>query len=233
MINAPHTGTVVQVSSIWWSDLAGFGRVHAPGTPVPLHQPPSLTQPAAPRSSPPPVRCPRRPSLRPAGSRSRVRRRRFAVYPGPPTTPAPTTVPPPTTSTSVLADDHDAHRPRRVHLDHARHPGRPSTTTTHDQHHHHRRGRATSRRSLRRPVFTLVVVASADRRTRDRVVSQRRHLPGAARAVHRLASVGLPGLRNRRWRRGTTFRWCRGCSSAAGAVSARPPSPCATRSSKP
>ena len=29
MINAPHTGTVVQVSSIWWSDLAGFGRVHA------------------------------------------------------------------------------------------------------------------------------------------------------------------------------------------------------------
>ena len=48
MINAPHTGTVIQVSSIWWSDLAGFGRVHAPGVPVPLHQPPSLTQPAAP-----------------------------------------------------------------------------------------------------------------------------------------------------------------------------------------
>ena len=48
MINAPHTGTVVQVSSIWWSDLAGFGRVHAPGTPVPPHQPPSVAQPAPP-----------------------------------------------------------------------------------------------------------------------------------------------------------------------------------------
>jgi peptidoglycan DL-endopeptidase CwlO len=48
MINAPHTGTVVQVSSIWWSDLAGFGRVHAPGTPIPSHQPPSVSQPANP-----------------------------------------------------------------------------------------------------------------------------------------------------------------------------------------
>jgi peptidoglycan DL-endopeptidase CwlO len=46
MINAPHTGTVVQVSSIWWSDLAGFGRVHAPGTPVPPHQPPTVSTPA-------------------------------------------------------------------------------------------------------------------------------------------------------------------------------------------
>ena len=48
MINAPHTGTVVQVSSIWWSDLAGFGRVHAPGTPIPPHQPPTVSQPAKP-----------------------------------------------------------------------------------------------------------------------------------------------------------------------------------------
>jgi cell wall-associated NlpC family hydrolase len=48
MINAPHTGTVVQVSSIWWSDLAGFGRVHAPGVPVPLHQPPTPQKPAKP-----------------------------------------------------------------------------------------------------------------------------------------------------------------------------------------
>jgi peptidoglycan DL-endopeptidase CwlO len=48
MINAPHTGTVVQVSSIWWSDLAGFGRVHAPGTPIPPHQPPTVSQPAPP-----------------------------------------------------------------------------------------------------------------------------------------------------------------------------------------
>jgi peptidoglycan DL-endopeptidase CwlO len=46
MINAPHTGTVVQVSSIWWSDLAGFGRVHDPKTPVPPHMPPSVGQPA-------------------------------------------------------------------------------------------------------------------------------------------------------------------------------------------
>lgn len=47
MINAPHTGTVVQVSSIWWSDLAGFGRVHYPGTPIPPHTPPNTGQPAA------------------------------------------------------------------------------------------------------------------------------------------------------------------------------------------
>jgi cell wall-associated NlpC family hydrolase len=41
MIDAPHTGTVVQVDSIWWSDLIGFGRVHADGTPVASHQPPT------------------------------------------------------------------------------------------------------------------------------------------------------------------------------------------------
>ena len=48
MINAPHTGTVVQVSPIWWSDLAGFGRVHAAGVPVALRQPPSAQAPATP-----------------------------------------------------------------------------------------------------------------------------------------------------------------------------------------
>lgn len=47
MINAPHTGDVVRVSSIWWSDLAGFGRVHDTGTPVPVHQSPTPTQPTA------------------------------------------------------------------------------------------------------------------------------------------------------------------------------------------
>jgi cell wall-associated NlpC family hydrolase len=52
MINAPHTGDVVRVSSIWWSDLAGFGRVHAPGTPVPLHQPPTASKPALPEVVP-------------------------------------------------------------------------------------------------------------------------------------------------------------------------------------
>jgi cell wall-associated NlpC family hydrolase len=48
MINAPHTGTVVQVSSIWWSDLAGFGRVHAAGVPIPSHTLPSASAPAPP-----------------------------------------------------------------------------------------------------------------------------------------------------------------------------------------
>ncbi len=39
MINAPHTGDVVRVSSMWWSDLIGFGRVYTPGTPIPPHTP--------------------------------------------------------------------------------------------------------------------------------------------------------------------------------------------------
>jgi peptidoglycan DL-endopeptidase CwlO len=48
MINAPHTGDVVRVSSIWWSDLAGFGRVHAAGTPVPMHPAPTIDKPVVP-----------------------------------------------------------------------------------------------------------------------------------------------------------------------------------------
>jgi hypothetical protein len=99
MINAPHTGTVVQVSSIWWSDLAGFGRVHATGAPVPLHQPPNLTHPAAAEviATPGPVPSQKKPPAgwtpKPGSSTP------LTVYPGPPTTPAPTTtVPPPTTS---------------------------------------------------------------------------------------------------------------------------------------
>jgi cell wall-associated NlpC family hydrolase len=28
MVNAPHTGAFVEVVPIWWSELAGFGRVH-------------------------------------------------------------------------------------------------------------------------------------------------------------------------------------------------------------
>jgi peptidoglycan DL-endopeptidase CwlO len=28
MVDAPHTGAVVEVVSVWWDDLAGFGRVH-------------------------------------------------------------------------------------------------------------------------------------------------------------------------------------------------------------
>ena len=54
MINAPHTGAVVSVSSIWWSDLNGFGRVHAPGTPVPPHMDPTPTAPAPPSVVPGP-----------------------------------------------------------------------------------------------------------------------------------------------------------------------------------
>ena len=48
MINAPHTGDVIRVSPIWWSDLAGFGRVHDSNVPVPVHLPPSSAQPAPP-----------------------------------------------------------------------------------------------------------------------------------------------------------------------------------------
>jgi cell wall-associated NlpC family hydrolase len=29
MVDAPYTGALVSVSSIWWNDLAGFGRVHS------------------------------------------------------------------------------------------------------------------------------------------------------------------------------------------------------------
>ncbi|MDQ6948013.1 MAG: C40 family peptidase, partial [Actinomycetota bacterium] len=47
MINAPHTGDVVRVSSIWFSDLVGFGRVHSPGTPVPSRAPILATVPNA------------------------------------------------------------------------------------------------------------------------------------------------------------------------------------------
>ncbi|HET9691132.1 MAG TPA: C40 family peptidase [Acidimicrobiales bacterium] len=35
MVNAPHTGTVVQIEPIWWTDLNGFGRVVDGATPVP------------------------------------------------------------------------------------------------------------------------------------------------------------------------------------------------------
>lgn len=48
MINAPHTGDVVRVSSIWWSDLAGFGRVHDANTPIPVHQAPTSAKPSPP-----------------------------------------------------------------------------------------------------------------------------------------------------------------------------------------
>ncbi len=106
MINAPYTGTVVQVSSIWWSDLAGFGRVHAAGTPVPLHLPPSPAQPAPPvvvaTAGPVPSQTTPPPGWTPTPGSSTP----FTVYPGP-TTPAPTTttttVPPRTPTTTTVA----------------------------------------------------------------------------------------------------------------------------------
>ena len=48
MINAPHTVKVIQVSPIWWADLAGFGRVHDTAVPVPAHQLPTQAAPSPP-----------------------------------------------------------------------------------------------------------------------------------------------------------------------------------------
>jgi peptidoglycan DL-endopeptidase CwlO len=103
MINAPHTGTFVQVSSIWWSDLAGFGRVHAPGTPIPAHQPPSTAQPAKPvvvaTAGPVPSQAkpPRGWKPKP-GSTTPIRL--TPTPPTPPTTVLPTTTTSSTTSTT-------------------------------------------------------------------------------------------------------------------------------------
>jgi cell wall-associated NlpC family hydrolase len=106
MINAPHTGDVVRVSSIWWSDLAGFGRVHAPGVPVPAHNPPSLTNPAtpvvAPTAGPVPSQTKPPKGWKPKPGSSTP----FKVYPGakkpaPTTTTTSTTKPAPTTTTTT------------------------------------------------------------------------------------------------------------------------------------
>jgi cell wall-associated NlpC family hydrolase len=122
MINAPHTGTVVQVSSIWWSDLAGFGRVHAATTPIPPHATPSPNQPAAPvvvptagrvpsQTAPPPGWKPQIGSttpidLGPSGSTSPGSTTTTTAEPTTTTTAATTTttttLPPATTTTSTL-----------------------------------------------------------------------------------------------------------------------------------
>jgi cell wall-associated NlpC family hydrolase len=101
MINAPHTGTVVQVSSIWWSDLAGFGRVHAPGTPVPPHQPPTVSQPAAPVviAARPPV--PSQPKPPPGWKPAPGETTPVVVSGGSSSQPAPTTTTTSTTTTST------------------------------------------------------------------------------------------------------------------------------------
>jgi cell wall-associated NlpC family hydrolase len=110
MINAPHTGDVVRVSSIWWSDLAGFGRVHAPGTPVPLHNPPTVQKPAPPAvvltAGPVPSQPKPPPGWKPKPGSSTP----LTVYPGASTTTTSTTTsttsttaPAPTTTTTVPA----------------------------------------------------------------------------------------------------------------------------------
>ncbi len=101
MINAPHTGTVVQVSSIWWSDLAGFGRVHAPGTPVPPHQPPTVSQPAKPVvvATRPPV--PSQPKPPPGWKPAPGETTPVVVNAGGTSAPASTTTTSTTTSTTV------------------------------------------------------------------------------------------------------------------------------------
>jgi cell wall-associated NlpC family hydrolase len=104
MINAPHTGDVVRVSSIWWSDLAGFGRVHAPGAPVPAHNPPTAQKPAPPAvvltAGPVPSQTKPPPGWKPKPGSSTP----FQVYPGGPpstTTTTTTTAPAPSTSTTT------------------------------------------------------------------------------------------------------------------------------------
>ena len=102
MINAPHTGDVVRVSSIWWSDLAGFGRVHAPGTPVPLHKPPTVQKPAPPAvvltAGPVPSQTKPPAGWKPKPGSSTP----LTIYPGAPsttTTTTSTTAPAPTSTT--------------------------------------------------------------------------------------------------------------------------------------
>ena len=116
MINAPHTGDVVRVSPIWWSDLSGFGRVHAAGVPVPVRALPAQSAPAPPvvrpsagavpsESSPPPG------YVAPPGATAPVAPSTPARKPssGSTTTTAPatatttTTTPPATTPTTVVS----------------------------------------------------------------------------------------------------------------------------------
>jgi cell wall-associated NlpC family hydrolase len=113
MINAPHTGTVVQVSSIWWSDLAGFGRVHYSGTPIPPHNTPTPSKPATavvvPTAGPVPAQTKPPAGWKPhPGATTPIRL-------GPPessgptsttsTTSTTTTVPPPDPTTTSLPSD--------------------------------------------------------------------------------------------------------------------------------
>jgi cell wall-associated NlpC family hydrolase len=102
MINAPHTGTVVQVSSIWWSDLAGFGRVHAAGTPTASHILPTASHPApkvtkakkpVPSESAPPAK---------KKARSKAKKRASTRAWSLPTITVPTTVPTTTVPTTTL-----------------------------------------------------------------------------------------------------------------------------------
>lgn len=107
MINAPHTGDVVRVSSMWWSDLAGFGRVHAPGTPVPPHGMPSPVQPAptaiVPTARPVPSQAAPSPGSPPTpGSGSPVSDGRSTPPPTAPATTSTTAMPGPPEATTTL-----------------------------------------------------------------------------------------------------------------------------------
>jgi cell wall-associated NlpC family hydrolase len=120
MINAPHTGDVVRVSPIWWSDLAGFGRTHTAGVPLPARVLPADTHPAPPaviptvgavpsESTPPPgyVAPPGAtapvvpPTTLPASTSTTLPDTTTTAVPGPTTTTLPTAGATSTTTTST------------------------------------------------------------------------------------------------------------------------------------
>lgn len=112
MINAPYTGTVVQVSSIWWSDLVGFGRVHADGTPTASRQVPTpadairrvvrSTKPVPSESRPPPGwKPPKHVHHRASSPTSTPSTTAPSGTTAPPSTP--TTAPPSTATTSTTS----------------------------------------------------------------------------------------------------------------------------------
>jgi cell wall-associated NlpC family hydrolase len=108
MINAPYTGTVVQVSSIWWYDLAGFGRVHFAGTPVVPRQPPSASKPVqaavVSTAKPVPSQAKPPPGWKPKPGSSTP----LAVYPA---KPSPSSKALPTTTASTAASSSDTTTP--------------------------------------------------------------------------------------------------------------------------
>lgn len=120
MINAPHTGDVVRVSPIWWTDLAGFGRVHDDGVPVPARAVPAPTAAPVPNVVPTPGTVPSEtapppgyvappgatapvgvPSTTPSDGSTTTTTAPGATTTTPPTSPPPTTGPPSGTATTL------------------------------------------------------------------------------------------------------------------------------------